>query len=70
MSLVRQSRGGKEYDSAFGSRMRGKGLFAEMIAQRFRLAVKRLGLSSHSSLDISQFRPPPKEGPQQAGLFD
>jgi len=70
MSLVRQSRGGKEYDSAFGSRMRGKGLFAEMIAQRFKLAVKRLELSSHTKLDTSRFRPPPKEGPQQVGLFD
>lgn len=70
MSLVKQSRDGKAYDSAFGSRMRGKGLFAEMIAQRFRLAVKRLGLSTHMSLDTAQFRPPAKQGPQQMGLFD
>jgi DNA repair photolyase len=70
MSLLRQSRGGKAYDSAFGSRMRGNGLFAEMIAQRFRLAVKRLGLSMHTPLDTAQFRPPPKQGPQQMGLFD
>lgn len=70
MSLVKQSRGGKAYDSAFGSRMRGEGLFAEMIAQRFRLAVKRLGLSTHTPLDNAQFRPSAKQGPQQMGLFD
>lgn len=69
MSLIRQSRGGKEYDSTFHQRMRGKGLFAEMIAQRFKLAVKRLRLTGREELDTSQFRPPKKEGPEQMGLF-
>lgn len=45
MSLVRQVRGGEVYDSRFGVRMRGEGPFAELLAQRFSKAVKRLGLN-------------------------
>jgi DNA repair photolyase len=70
MSLVRQSRGGKTYDASFGNRMRGSGLFADMIAQRFRLAVKRLGLDREEKLDSGKFRPPVPAGPRQPGLFD
>jgi len=61
MSLVRQSRGGKDYDSRFGSRMRGEGQFAELLAQRFRLACKRLGFNrreQNAGLDCSRFAPP------------
>lgn len=59
LSLLRQSHGGKEYDARFGERMRGKGAYAEMMAQRFRLACQRLGLNKqHSRLDVTQFRPP------------
>src|SRR3546814_14165363 len=35
LSLMRQSRGGKLYDSAFGKRMRGEGITAELLAARF-----------------------------------
>jgi DNA repair photolyase len=60
MSLVRQSRGGQVYDSQFGSRMRGEGVFAELLAQRFSLAVKKHGLNRRDSfqLDCSAFCPP------------
>jgi DNA repair photolyase len=60
MSLIRQSRGGKNYDSRFGSRMRGEGPFAELLAQRFRLARRKLGLDRRDTqgLDCSQFCPP------------
>lgn len=60
MSLIRQSRGGKNYDSRFGSRMRGEGPFAELLAQRFRLASRKLGLDRRDTqgLDCSQFCPP------------
>ncbi len=44
MSIIRQSRGGCEYDPRFGARKHGTGIFAEMIAKRFALAVKRAGL--------------------------
>jgi DNA repair photolyase len=45
MSLIKQMRGGKEYDSQFGKRMRGEGEFADLMALRFRLACKRYGLN-------------------------
>jgi len=45
ISLLRQSRGGAYYDSRFGYRMRGTGSFAEVLAQRFRVSCKRLGIN-------------------------
>jgi DNA repair photolyase len=65
MSLVRQMRGGKDYDSQWHTRMRGTGPYAEMIARRFHMAVKRFGLNKPSRpLDISKFRKPPRAGDQ------
>ncbi|AYC30906.1 PA0069 family radical SAM protein [Pseudomonas cavernae] len=63
MSLIRQSRGGKNYDSRFGARMRGEGVFADLLAQRFQLAIKRLGLNSREGfdLDCSSFCPPGRQ---------
>jgi len=65
MSLIRQSHGGKDYAAEFGTRMRGTGEYAELIAQRFRLACKRLGLLHSSRMPISctHFRLP-SDGPQ------
>lgn len=60
MSLVRQMRGGRDYESGFGSRMRGEGAFSALIARRFELACARLGLDrgrSHEGLDSTWFRP-------------
>ena len=60
MALVRETRGGKLYDAAFHLRGRGRGAYADLIARRFRLAVRRLGLDAERrSLDTSAFRPPP-----------
>ncbi|MDH2435847.1 PA0069 family radical SAM protein [Pokkaliibacter sp. MBI-7] len=59
MSLVRQTRDGKDYDPSFGTRMRGTGQFADLIAQRFRLACKRYGLNQRRlPLDCSRFQAP------------
>lgn len=59
MSLVRQYRNGEESDPRFGSRMKGEGLIAELIAQRFAKACARLGFNErHFELDTSRFRPP------------
>ncbi|MGH8336716.1 MAG: radical SAM protein, partial [Gammaproteobacteria bacterium] len=65
MSLIRQSRGGKDYDSKFGTRMRGTGEYAELIAKRFSLACKRLNLvhARRMRLNTTRFRVPP-ESPQ------
>lgn len=65
MSIVRQSREGKANDATFHRRMVGKGLFAEMIAQRFKLATARLGLNrNRGGLDTSLFAPPVAAKPQ------
>ncbi len=65
ISIVRQSRGGRENDPNFGSRMTGSGNFAALIAKRFELACRRLGLNSEDDhmasrdgLDCALFRPP------------
>ena len=42
LSLIRQSRGGELYDSRFGARMRGEGVFADLLAQRFAKVAARL----------------------------
>jgi len=70
MSVLRQLRGGRDYDARFGERMRGTGPFAELIEKRFALACKRLGLNrDRTPLDISRFRPPVPEGPRQLDLL-
>lgn len=71
LSLIRQSRGGKAYDATFHTRMKGEGLFAELIARRFKLACERLGLNrSRNTLDCSLFTPPaPPSSSSQLPLF-
>jgi DNA repair photolyase len=65
MSLVRQMRGGKDYDSQWHTRMKGTGPYAEMIARRFQMAVKRLGLNQESKpLLLNKFRCPLRSGDQ------
>jgi len=71
MSLIRDMRGGKAYDSTFGLRQRGTGPYAELIAQRFRLATARLGLDiSRRPLDITRFRRPLERDDQMALFGD
>ena len=63
MSRVREMRGGKENDSEFGSRFRGQGLFAELLAKRFQLTCERLGFNREPmSLDTSKFIRPNLSG--------
>jgi len=65
MGLIRQSRGGRDYDATFGRRMKGQGPYAALIARRFRLARRRLGLEREGPpLDCSKFAPPPRPGDQ------
>jgi DNA repair photolyase len=60
-SLIRQSRGGRDYDPTFGKRMSGEGPYARMVADRFDKAIRRLGMNrtDMAPLDTTQFRPPP-----------
>jgi DNA repair photolyase len=67
MSLINQARGGKDYDSQFGTRMRGTGPYAELLRTRFELAKRKLGFAPASEryeLDTSLFRAPLPDTPQ------
>ncbi|MCH8859494.1 MAG: PA0069 family radical SAM protein [Proteobacteria bacterium] len=67
MSLLKSMRGGKEYDSRWGVRMRGSGPYAQLLGQRFRLAVRRLGLNQNNTpLDTGKFRRPREKTAQLA----
>jgi DNA repair photolyase len=69
MSLIRQMRGGKDYDSTWHTRMKGTGPYAELIARRFHMAVKRIGLNRESHpLVLNKFKRPPQLGEQLALL--
>jgi DNA repair photolyase len=73
ISIVRQMRGGRDNDPRFHERMRGTGNYAELIAARFKIACKRLGLNGQGGgrrppeLDCSRFVPPSPGG--QMKLF-
>lgn len=69
MKLIREMRGGRDYDAAWGRRMTGAGPYAGMMARRFCLAARRLGLNEAKlRLDTSRFRRPPAPG-DQLSLF-
>jgi len=74
MSVVQQLRGGRDNDPRFNERMTGTGLFAELLAHRFSIASRRLGLRGRDRggresrpLDCSLFVPPSRVG--QLSLF-
>ena len=57
--LIRETRGGKDYDSTWGKRMKGTGPYAWMIGRRFEMACEKLGLNaSKVSLSTAHFRAP------------
>lgn len=59
LSLVRETREGKLYDPRFGTRMRGTGPYASLLARRFEVARRRLGLKERPTpLDFTRFRVP------------
>lgn len=65
MARVREMRGGKDYDSRFGTRLKGEGVWADLLRQRFAKACARLGLNRERlELDVSQFRPVHRVGQQ------
>jgi DNA repair photolyase len=67
MARVREMRGGRDNDARFGTRMRGEGIWAQLLRQRFEKACARLGLNrGRIELDLTAFRPPPAA---QASLF-
>ena len=59
MARMREMRGGKDYDSSFGARMKGQGVWAQLLQQRLAKARKRFGLDcERTPLDLTQFRKP------------
>ena len=67
MARLREMHGGADYDAAWGRRMRGTGPYAEMVAQRFNVAVKRLGLKTAGTpMRCDLFRPPVLPGAQMS----
>jgi DNA repair photolyase len=68
-ALIRQTRGGKDYDSSFGKRMTGGGPYAWMIGKRFDTTCARLGLNVHKTeLTTAHFQPP-RASAEQLDLF-
>jgi len=67
LNHIRETRGGKLYDATWGTRMTGTGVYADLLKQRFEVAVRKLGLNGvpRRSLDYSQFR----GGDPQLSLF-
>ncbi|MEM8978191.1 MAG: PA0069 family radical SAM protein [Pseudomonadota bacterium] len=69
MSRVREAHGGKDYDAAWGKRMRGEGVYASLIAQRWAVAAKRLGLvTKRDPMRCDLFHVPERKG-DQLSLF-
>jgi DNA repair photolyase len=62
MNRVREMRGGKDYEADFASRMKGEGVWADLLRQRFEKAATRFGLTGRSGrfgkLDCSHFQRP------------
>ena len=67
-SALRDLRNGKENDPAYFSRMRGQGVFAELVRARFQKARRRLQLDSNArgALNTGLFSPPVAQTPQQS----
>ena len=61
MSLINQSRGGKDYQAEFGTRMVGTGVFAQLLRARFEVAKRKYGLDDaehRHDLRTDLFQPP------------
>jgi DNA repair photolyase len=67
--LVRDTSGGKDYDSTFGKRMTGSGPVAWMIGRRFEVACERLGFNKSSARTTTEHFRPPRPAADQLSLF-
>ncbi len=68
--LIRDMRGGKDYNSTWGKRMTGSGPYAWMIGRRFEAACARLGLNEETTSLTTEHFQPPMRGAEQLCLFD
>lgn len=69
MARIREMHGGRDYDARFGSRMKGEGVWARLLAQRVDKAAARFGLTRERlPLDLGRFERPSRTG-SQPSLF-
>ncbi|MEZ5662854.1 MAG: PA0069 family radical SAM protein [Burkholderiaceae bacterium] len=69
MSRVQDLHGGQDYRADFATRMKGQGIWSDLIRQRFRKACQRLGMDGERQpLDLGRFRPSALHA--QGDLFD
>lgn len=69
MKLIRDMRGGKDYDSTWGQRMTGAGPYAWMIGRRFEAACEKLGLNTERTRLTTEHFQKPTKGVEQLNLF-
>jgi DNA repair photolyase len=69
INLIRETRGGKDYDSSWGKRMTGSGPIAWMIGRRFEVACERLGFNLTSVKTTTEHFQPPRPSAEQLDLF-
>lgn len=67
--LIRDMRGGKDYDSTWGKRMKGSGPYAWMIGRRFEIACEKLGLNAEKRALTTEHFQKPLKGAEQLSLF-
>jgi len=68
-SLIRDMRGGRDYDAQWGTRMKGTGPMAWMIGRRFEIACEKLGLNKRRLKLTTDHFARPKPNGQQLSLF-
>ena len=66
MHLIQSLRDGRDNDPAFFSRMRGKGVWADLIRTRFAIACRKLGLNTTRIELRSDLFVPPEQGGQMS----
>jgi DNA repair photolyase len=69
MQLIRDMRGGKDYDSTWNTRMTGTGPYAWMIGRRFELACEKLGLNQNRTVLTTKHFKKPSADTAQLSLF-
>jgi DNA repair photolyase len=67
--LIRETRGGKDYDSSWNMRMTGAGPVAWMIGRRFELACEKLGFNKTRTRLTTEHFNPPRRAAQQLSLL-
>lgn len=69
LNRVRDMRGGRDYEAQWKSRMKGEGLWADLIRQRFVKTCARLGLDRERFELRRDLFVPPREASPQPSLF-